>query len=238
MNLFVSSYESFATLDGEGIRFEIFFQGCPLRCVYCHNPETWESKTNNMIADEILLKKILRFSPYFGSNGGVTLSGGEPLIQSKALIDFSKKLKQHDINISLDTSGCILNDDVKDLLSYIDTVILDLKFYDDESYKKYANGDFKSVIQFLDHLQSINKSTVIKTVIVPNLNDSIEILDKYVEIIKRYSCIRSYELLGFHTMGFSKYEDLKLTNPLLSTPALSQQKLNQLQEYIINQLKS
>ena len=229
---FIHSFESFATLDGTGIRFAVFFQGCNLSCVYCHNPDTQVHGGGTAYTAEELLNKILRYKPYFKRSGGVTLTGGEPLLQAEFLTEFCRLLKENNINIALDTSASILNNSVKKLIPLIDHFIVDLKFFTEEDYQKHTKGSLKIVLEFLEHLRESGKKVWLRTVIVPNLNDKFSDIDKYYEIAKRFDFAEKYELLGFHTMGFEKYEKLRRQNPLEGTLSLEQNKLKELQEYL------
>lgn len=232
----IHSFESLATLDGDGVRYAVYLNGCPLRCVYCHNPDTWGLSGDDYTAQE-LYNKIKRYKPYFKDNGGVTFSGGEPLLSAAYINEVNEYLKKDGIKYALDTSGQVeLTNDVKDAISNADLVILDLKFYDDESYYKYTGKSMAKTIATLNFLSQINKRTWVRTVVVPGINDSEEILDKYIKILKMYPFISKYELLGFHTMGFFKYENLGIENPLINTPALSQDTLLELQKYVDNKL--
>jgi len=230
----ISSFESFATLDGKGIRFAIFFQGCPLRCSYCHNPETWDinSCSAQILTSEELLKKTLRFVPYFSRGGGVTLSGGEPLLQSDFLLEFAALLKKENIHITLDTSGGLLNEKVEKLLDFCDEVMLDLKFHDEELHLKHTGVKLIKILNFLGAVNKKNIRTTLKTVIVPNINDTNEDIEKYVSIAKKHPCVHSYQLLGFHTLGTYKYEKLGLENPLKNTLPLKPEKLKELQAFL------
>ncbi len=157
---------------------------------------------------------------------------------SKAANDVNEYLKKDNINYVLDTSGQVeMTDDVKKAINNSELVILDLKFYDNDSYFKYTGKTMAKTITMLYYLAAIEKRTWVRTVIVPGINDSKEILDKYVEIIKQFPHIEKYELLAFHTMGFYKYEQLNIPNPLLNTPALSQDVLQELQSYVDINLK-
>lgn len=233
----INSVESFATLDGTGIRYEIFFQGCPLRCNVCHNPETWDinGKCENISVQDLIIR-IKRFKPYFNNNGGVTLSGGEPLLQIDFLLELVKVLKQEQIHIALDTSGCVLNKKVKKLISQIDLVILDLKHNSEENYKKYTHGSLQQTMLFLNELNIQQVPTWIRTVVIPGINDSEKEIDKYLKLIENKSCVKKYELLAFHTMGFSKYENMGFNNPLINTKALTEEKREQLQAFVNKQL--
>ena len=233
----IHSFESLAALDGDGIRDAIYFNGCPLRCVYCHNPDTWGVSGEDYTAEDVY-NKVRRFKPYFKDNGGVTFSGGEPLLNAPFINDVNEYLKKDNINYALDTSGQVeMTDDVKKAINNSELVILDLKFYDNDSYFKYTGKTMAKTITMLYYLAAIEKRTWVRTVIVPGINDSKEILDKYIEIIKQFPHIEKYELLAFHTMGFYKYEQLNIPNPLLNTPALSQDVLQELQSYVDTNLK-
>lgn len=232
MNGYIHSFESLAAVDGDGLRCAVFMSGCPLRCIYCHNPDTWYRSENETDAAS-LVKKISRYKTYFGKDGGVTFSGGEPLLQAEFIQEAIPLLKEQEIGYIIDTSGiCDLTPAVCEVLNNSQSVLLDLKFWDNESYLEYTGKGMKNVLDTLSYLDSIGKKTVIRTVIVPGINDSEEILDKYIELINGCSCISKYELLAFHTMGFFKYENLGVENKLKNTPALSHDTLDMLQSYI------
>lgn len=231
MKGYIHSYESLAAVDGEGLRYGVFLSGCPLRCIYCHNPDTW-FKSENEIDAESLVRKISRYKTYFGENGGVTFSGGEPLLQAEFLLETIPYLKNENINYIIDTSGIVdLTPDVCNVLENSQAVLLDMKFWDSDTYTKYTGGDIQKVLDTLSYLDSIHKKTVIRTVIVPGINDSEEKIDKYLNLLSNYSCITKYELLGFHTMGFFKYENLGIENKLKNVDPLPQDKLKKLQLY-------
>ena len=227
----INSIESLSTQDGEGVRFVIFLQGCHLQCVYCHNVETWDAKKGMDKGIDELVEQVLRYKMYFGDDGGVTIGGGEPLLQVKPLIKFVEKLKGHGISVVLDTSGAILNDSVVELIGLVDKVLLDIKFTSDEDYKKYVGGDFKKVLAFFDECEKQGKRIWVRIVVVPGLNDSEQAMEKYIEVLKGRS-IERVELLPFHTLGFDKYEGLGIKNPLEGTPAMDLDLLGMLQSYI------
>ncbi len=236
--MLVHSFESMATLDGEGIRYGVFLTGCPLRCAYCHNPDTWTA-SGQEYTPEKLAAKIKRYKPYFGERGGVTFSGGEPLLHAADINETYKLLVKDNINYALDTSGCVkLTDDVRTAINNASMIICDLKMWNDESYLRYTGKDMKLVTAFLDYVNSLNKRLWIRTVIVPGINDSEQILDKYIDIVSRYPNVEKYELLGFHTMGFFKYEKLGIENPLKNVSDLDKERLNELQTYCNNRLNS
>lgn len=216
----IHSYESLAAVDGKGLRYAVFFAGCPLRCIYCHNPDTWISNGTE-VTPEALVKKIARYKTYFKDKGGATFSGGEPLLQAEFMEKTVPLLQAENINYAIDTSGAVeLSESVKNVLKNAQTVILDLKFWDDESYKKYTGVGIEKTLKILNYLEEINQNTWIRTVIVPGINDNAECMKKYVKHLNGLKCIEKYELLPFHTMGFFKYENLGIKNPLIGTEAL------------------
>lgn len=234
----VHSFESMAALDGEGVRFAVFFTGCPLRCIYCHNPDTWCSEGTEYTAMQ-LYNKIKRYKPYFKDKGGVTFSGGEPLLNAAGINELYSYLKEDDISYVLDTSGSVgLNDDVKKAVDNATMIICDLKFWDDENYLRYTGQSIENTEAFLKYVQTAGCRLWIRTVIVPGINDSKEILDKYIKYVKSIGKVEQYELLGFHTMGFFKYDELGIDNPLRNTAALSPERLAVLQKYVDDKLKT
>ncbi len=232
MKGYIHSFESLAAVDGDGLRCAVFMSGCPLRCIYCHNPDTWYKSDKETDAASIV-KKISRYKTYFGKDGGVTFSGGEPLLQAEFIKETIPLLKGQEIGYIIDTSGiCDLTPDVCEVLKNSQSVLLDLKFWDNESYLKYTGKGIENVLATLSYLDSIGKKTVIRTVVVPGINDQESILDKYLELIQGFSCISKYELLAFHTMGFFKYEKLGVENKLKDVSAMSHDALDKLQSYI------
>ncbi|MDE6767652.1 MAG: radical SAM protein, partial [Eubacterium sp.] len=213
----IHSFESMAALDGDGIRYAVFFTGCPLRCAYCHNPDTWH-KSGSEWTTEDLVKKIKRYKPYFKKGGGVTFSGGEPLLNADFIIEAGKLLAEEGINYAVDTSGSVpLSDSVKAALDGADLVILDVKFFDEKSYKKYTKGNFENFIAIGRYCSERGIRLWLRTVGVPDINDNEESVKKYAEFSKQFK-FEKYELLAFHTMGIFKYENLGIDNPLKSTP--------------------
>ena len=209
MKLRINSIESFSTKDGEGVRSVVFLQGCLLRCDYCHNPETWDVGGGEEIDVHELAAKILRFKDYWGDNGGVTVSGGEPLLQAKGLIGFLQILKENGVNTAIDTSGSLFDDDVREVIKLCDHIILDNKFDN----------------AFLDEVTRLGKQVLIRMVVIPGINDTEEAIDSFAETFKKHKV----ELVPFHTLGFDKYEKLGIVNPLAGVKALSLDRLAQLQ---------
>lgn len=219
----VHSFQSLGTVDGPGVRSVIFMQGCPLRCICCHNPDTWNFAGGSEYFVKELVDKVLRYTTYYGSNGGVTVSGGEPLIQSEFLTELFKNLKKYGIHTALDTSGCILNDNVKTLIEYTDLVLLDFKYTNSESYLKNTGMRMESVQAFLCHLESIKKPTWIRYVVIPQINDSDEEIAKVFDLKDKYGCIEKIELLPFRKLCLEKYEELGIDFPLKDTPEAKQE---------------
>ena len=210
MKGYVSSIQSLGTLDGPGLRYVVFLQGCNLRCGCCHNPETWDLGKGKEIDSLELVNKALRYKEYFKDNGGITLSGGEPLLQVEFSKDIFKKAKEVNINTCLDTSGSILNDKVKELLEYTDRVLLDIKYTNNEDYLKYVGCDLDQVLKFLEYLEEKNIQTTLRQVIIPTLNDNFENINKLNEIINKYQCIDKVELLPFKKICQTKYDNLNI----------------------------
>lgn len=205
---YVNSIESMGLVDGPGIRCVVFLEGCNLRCKYCHNPEMWIKKEANYTARE-LVKKIIRFKPYFKNNGGVTFSGGEPLLQSEFIIEVCKLLKEENINIALDTAG-VGNGNYEELLKYIDLVIFDVKHVEKDEYKKLTLHDNSESEMFLQVVQNMNKKLWIRQVIIPGVNDNIEYLEKLNIYLKDVENIEKIEFLPYHTLALNKYQKLNI----------------------------
>ena len=232
MKTYINKIETFALSDGPGIRTVLFFQGCKLRCKFCHNPESWNIiKDTNYTEDEIL-DKVLRNKPYFGDNGGVTYSGGEPLLHKDFLIELSKKLKKENINIAIDTAG-VGNGDYKELLDLVDLILLDVKAIDKKSYKEITNTDnFDKYLDFIKELNKSNKDVWIRQVIIPGINDNKEYIKKLKEFItKNIINVKRVEFLPFHTMAFTKYSDLNIKNRYLAIPAMDKEQCIELENY-------
>ena len=206
----IHSIQSLGTLDGPGIRYVIFLQGCNLRCGCCHNPDTWNINEGFEISSEELINNAIRYKEYFKEIGGITISGGEPLLQSLFVYDIFKLAHDNNINTCLDTSGSILNEDVKKLLSTTDRVILDIKYLDDNLYNKYVGCSLNNVINFLNYLEINNIKTTLRQVIIPSLNDDKNSIIKLNELANSYNCVDKVELLPFKKICQSKYDNLKI----------------------------
>lgn len=233
----IHSFESLAAVDGEGIRFDVFFTGCPLRCAYCHNPDTWHKGDIEMSAREVF-EKARRYKPYFKNGGGVTFSGGEPLLNARFINEIYPMLKGEGIGYCLDTSGSVeLTDEVTQAIDNADMIILDIKFYNADDYAKWTKGNFELPLAVGKYATQKGKRMWLRTVVVPGINDTEADMDAYAEFAKQFK-FEKYELLGFHTMGFFKYEEAGMENPLKDTKPLDRGRLNELQEYLNSKLES
>lgn len=232
----IHSFQSMGAVDGPGLRCVVFMQGCPLRCAYCHNPDTHSFEGGEEYTPEEMCKKILRFKSYI-KNGGVTVSGGEPLMQAKFVKELFALLKENGIHTALDTSGIGNLQEAKELLKVTDLVLLDIKFLSKESYQKYCNGDFDKVIEFLHLTQQMNIPLWIRQVIVPDINDSEKDIQNLVEFSKDFKSIKKIELLPFRKLCVPKYENLGISFPLADTPEMPQGKIDELYNLIPDQLK-
>ena len=227
----VNSIESFGLVDGPGIRTVIFFNGCSLRCKFCHNPEMFMMQENNTNVAE-LVAKIKRFKPYFKGNGGVTYSGGEPLLQVDFLIELSKALKEEDIHIALDTAGVGIGK-YDEILELVDLVILDIKHLTNAGYEELVSHKMDEFLKFVEVLKKHNKDLWIRQVVVPGIHDNKEYMEMLVGYLKTLPNIKRIEFLPFHKMGDEKYEKLGIPNPLKNTPEMDGVKCRRLYEKYI-----
>ncbi|MBR6533701.1 MAG: pyruvate formate lyase-activating protein [Clostridia bacterium] len=227
----ISSLQSLGTLDGPGIRYVVFMQGCPLRCSCCHNPETHDINGGTEYSAQEILENVLKYREYFGQDGGITLSGGEPLMQTEFAIEVFKKCKEKGINTCLDTSGCIFNDSVKELLAYTDYCMLDIKYATDELYQKYVGCSIKTPLEFLGYLSESGIPTRVRQVIVPTINDS----DSDIEALKTLlqgKKIEKVELLPFKKICQTKYDNMGKEFPFGNIPSADVKRVNELQDKI------
>ncbi len=228
----IHSFQSLGTLDGPGVRYVVFLQGCNLRCGYCHNPDTWDISGGREYSPEEVISRAVRFKEYFGNEGGITLSGGEPLLQS----DFAKELfilaHQNGINTCLDTSGSILNDSVRGLLSHTDRVLLDVKFTCEEDYKGFVGCDLLRVMRFLDYLEEQKIPTTLREVIVPSLNDSEDSILKLRQIARSHSTVDKIELLPFKKICQTKYDNMGIDFPFKNFATPTKELMSRLESLI------
>lgn len=218
----VHSIETFGAVDGPGIRFVLFLQGCHLECKYCHNRDTWDINGGNYKSLDEIFDKILRYKNYICPNGGVTVTGGEPLLQAKFVLELFKKMKKENIHTCIDTSGMVaLTDDIKEILKYTDLVLLDIKHIDDEKCKELVGRSNKLELAFAKYLSDNGISMWIRQVLVPGYTDNEEDLLKLKDFISSLKTVKKIEILPYHNLGEFKWKKLGLKYPLENVPQAS-----------------
>lgn len=228
----IHSFESFGTVDGPGIRFVVFMQGCPLRCQYCHNPDTWLAGGGTEYSVESIVERVLKYKNYYGNNGGITVSGGEPLLQAEFVTELFKLCHERGINTCLDTSGSILNEKVKALLDVTDRVLLDIKYTRDEQYKKYVGCGIDAPLEFLKYLNSKKIAVTLRQVIIPTLNDNKESVSLLKKIGEAHKCVDKIELLPFRKICQVKYDSMNLKFAFSDLPEPDLNTMSELNKYI------
>lgn len=224
----IHSFQSLGTVDGPGVRAVLFMQGCPLRCICCHNPDTWDVRAGRDISVDEAFDKIYRLRSYFGKDGGVTVSGGEPLLQADFVSALFEKCKDAGINTALDTSGCVYNQKVDRLIDLCDLILLDYKYTDGSAYLKNVGMKKEQADAFLDVLEAKKKSVWIRQVIIPGINSDPESVKKLSALREIYACIEKIELLPFRKLCIEKYQVLGIEFPLLNTPAADEELMKSL----------
>lgn len=228
----ISDIETMGLVDGPGMRLVLFLSGCRLRCLYCHNPETWTAENSMEITPEEVLKKYKKYSNYYGDNGGVTFSGGEPLLQSEFVLETIKLLKQEGIHTAIDTAGVAENYD--EILKLVDLVILDIKSIDADEYTKLVGGKIEKQKEFLDRCVAFGKKLWLRQVIVPGINDD----EKHIESLKKFindiPNVERVELLPYHSMAKDKYKKLGIEYKLGDTPDMDVEKCKTFQKMLKN----
>ena len=205
----VHSIESFGTLDGPGIRFVLFLQGCSLKCKYCHNRDTWDINSGSYKSLDDIFDRIMHYKNYI-KNGGITVTGGEPLLQYQFLIELFKKLKKKNIHTCIDTSGMIvLNEKIKELITLTDLFLLDIKHIDPEKCKELVGFSNERELNFARYLSDNNKHMWIRQVLVPGITDDEQDLLKLKDFINSLKTVDKVEILPYHNMGKYKWEELK-----------------------------
>ncbi len=219
MNGRVHSFQSFGAADGPGIRCVVFLSGCPLRCGCCHNPDTWDLSGGEEASAEEIFARLLRFREYFGETGGVTVSGGEPLMQSDFCAGLFSLCRAAGINTCLDTSGCILDDGVKRLLTLCDLVLLDVKYTSNEDYLRYVGCSYWQVLDFYRYLVTSGVPMWLRQVVLPSLNDDDENYRRLARL-RDEGCglVRRVELLPFRKLCTVKYASLGIDFPFRDIP--------------------
>ncbi|MBU3090842.1 pyruvate formate lyase-activating protein [Clostridium sp. CM028] len=234
----IHSIESMGLVDGPGIRVVVFFQGCKLRCAYCHNPDTWNLSGGIEMTAEEIVQKIIRFKPYFNrSSGGVTFSGGDPLVQPQFLLECLKLCKQNGIHTAIDTAG-FGDGDYSEILKHTDLVLLDIKHTTGQGYVNLTGRDSTDVNTFLEALRHSKSRVWVRHVVVPGITDSVEHITKLAKIIsKEVPHVDKLELLSYHVLGVNKYEALSIPYKLKGVEPMDKVKTKELQTLINNLLK-
>ena len=214
----VHSIQSLGTLDGPGVRFVVFLQGCRLRCKCCHNPDTWDMRGGEELPVEELVRRAVRYKEYFGTEGGITVSGGEPLLQAEGVYELFSLCKQQGIHTCLDTSGSLMNESVERLLTVTDRVLLDVKYTNDADYRVHVGCSLQPVLDFLVRLNERKIPTTLRQVIIPTLNDSVQNMERLRGIRDAHPCVDKVELLAFRKLCQTKYDALAIPFPLADVP--------------------
>jgi pyruvate formate lyase activating enzyme len=228
----VHSIQTLGTLDGPGVRFVVFLQGCPLRCGCCHNPDTQSREGGTIHTAEELCARAKRYRVYFGKDGGVTLSGGEPLLQPVFAAEFFRLCKEEGIHTCLDTSGCILNGEIAALLECTDRVLLDVKYPTEEQYRAHVGCSMAAPMTFLEELNRRGIPTTLRQVTIPTLNDTKASVTYLVELARRYPCVDKVELLPFKKICQVKYDKMGIPFPFAHIPEPTPAKMQALQSLL------
>ncbi len=235
----INSIDTFSTLDGYGIRGVVFLKGCNLRCNCCHNPETWGSDKSITMTVEELVSKLSRYKMYYGTDGGVTFSGGEPLLQAEFVLQCVAKLREIGISCTIETAGNVeVNDTILQLVKSLDYVICDLKYPTEQEYYANTLGSLAKTAKFLDILRDCKVGVWLRTVVIPDINDSESKLKEYADIISQYPNVFRWELLPLSKLGFGKYIELGIENKLRNCRDLDMSKFDRLKKQFEFEIKS
>ena len=236
----IHSIESCGTVDGPGIRFVIFMQGCPMRCQYCHNPDTWSTNKNKIVTIDEILKQYEGVKEF--AKGGITVTGGEPLLQIDFVTELFKNAKSKNIHTALDTSGVTFtpNNTKKfdGLLKHTDLVLLDIKHIDDDEHKKLTGHTNKNILEFAKYLSDKQIPVWIRHVVVPNITFNEKYLIELGKFLKTLKNIKALDVLAYHDMAIPKYKNLGIKYPLIGVPPLTKENALKAREYILQGLKN
>lgn len=224
----VNSVQSLGAVDGPGLRYIVFLQGCPLRCKYCHNPETWDRLGGELRSAEELCKTILRYRPYFGETGGVTVSGGEPLLQPEFVAELFSLLHEYGVHTALDTAGACDLSRAKDVLRHTNLVLCDVKFPTEESYRAHCGGSLDHTLDFMRLTERMGIPLWIRHVVAPGLTDTPASMRAVRDLCGKFSNLEKIEWLPFKNVCTSKYENLGIPFPMEGKPAFSQKHIDML----------
>jgi len=217
---YVHSLESFGSVDGPGVRYVIFLTGCAMRCQFCHNPDTWNMQAGTLYTADELLKTAMRYRSYWGEKGGITVSGGEPLLQIEFLTELFRKAKEQGVHTTLDTSGNPFTREepffgkMQELMKYTDLVMLDIKHIDDEKHKILTGHTNENILDLAKYLDEIGKPVWIRHVLVPERSDEDAALEKLHTFIEGLGNVEKVEVLPYHTLGAYKWKELGYEYPL------------------------
>ena len=228
----VHSFQSLGTVDGPGVRFVVFLQGCPLRCGCCHNPDTWEPTGGTAYTPDEIVQRATRYREYFGKDGGITVSGGEPLLQAEFVHAVFQKCHEAGIHTCLDTSGCLLTPAVKSLLNETDRVLLDVKYTNNEDYQAHVGCELEKPLTFLSYLNEQKIPTTLRQVIIPTLNDSEKNARELKCIADNHPCVDKIELLPFRKICQVKYDSMQIPFPFAHLPEPTAQTMQDLNAII------
>ncbi len=217
----IHSVQTLGTVDGPGVRFVLFMQGCPLRCAYCHNPDTWDAQAGREVDPAEIFAQVLRYRAYFGKNGGLTVSGGEPLLQTDFVRELFSLCRKEGIHTALDTSGCIWNERVAALLAVTDLCLLDHKMPTEEQYRAHIGCGLDAPMRFLSELDARKIPTWLRRVVVPGINDTADATAPLFALRNTYPCIEKIELLPFRKLCVTKYAAMGIPFPLEHVPPAS-----------------
>lgn len=231
---YIHSFETMGAVDGPGIRFIVFMQGCSLKCKYCQNRDTWAKKSGKLYTVEEVINKINKYTNYFkASNGGVTISGGEPLLQASFLIELFKKLKEKGIHTAIDTSGIIsLTDEIKELIELTDLILLDIKCINDNICQDLCGASNKKELEFAKYLSEKNKKIWIRQVLVPGYTDNEKDLIKLRKFVDKLGSVEKIEVLPYHDMGKYKWEDLGVKYELENVKSPTENQIKRVKEIL------
>lgn len=220
MEGYIHSLESFGSVDGPGVRYVIFFAGCPMRCQFCHNPDTWKMEAGTKYTAGELIQKALRYRTYWGKDGGITVSGGEPLLQIEFLTELFEKAKEEGIHTVLDTSGSPFTRetpffaDFEKLMKVTDLVLLDIKQIDEEQHRLLTGRTNRNILDLAEYLSEIGKPVWIRHVLVPERNDDDRYLKRLRAFLDTLKNVEKIEVLPYHTLGIYKWKELGMEYPL------------------------
>ena len=230
---YIHSIETMGLLDGPGIRIVVFFQGCPLRCLFCHNPDTWNSGNNLKVEAKEIVDIVRKYRSYIEEGGGVTISGGEPLLQSEFLLEVLKLCKKAGIHTCIDTSGNGYDEKLLDeILKYTDLILLDIKALNNTNYKKITGNNMDKFNYFLKRVQELDKKLWIRQVIVPGINDNEEYILKLKEFISNIKNVEKVELLPYSLIGVDKYKKLGIIYRLEGVSAMDKNRCKELEKLL------